>query len=415
MYSVDADEFGSPSIDALYVWKYAVDWTNSANTTWTGPSTMTTAAYGLVSTGVPQQGTTVKLDSVYGRLMYPAMYRNFGTYEAVYLCHVCEYSSRRAMRWYEVRIASGTSSIYQQGTYSPDTNHRWMGSIGADENGNIAMGYSVSSSTMYPSIRYAGRLATDTLGALSQGEATMIAGSGYQSSYTRWGDYTSMTIDPDDDQTFWYTNEYYSSSGTNWQTRMGSFKYDTATTPPDAPSGLTATSTVCTSVTLTWTDNADDESQFNIERSPDGTTYTQIGTVSANVTTYSDTTVAAQTTYYYRVRAYNSAGYSSYSNVASVTTPQCTGSAPAAPTLLTPTRGQTYLTYKWTDNATTETGYRVYRGTTSTNLTLRATLAANTTQYTDSGLSRRTRYYYKICAYNSYGEGCSAVSSATTK
>ncbi|MCP5045814.1 MAG: hypothetical protein GY940_01480, partial [bacterium] len=199
MYAMDANEFGAPSIDALYVWKLAVDWNTPANTTWTGHSTMTAAAFGLTASGVPQSGTSVQLDSLFGRLMNPAMYRNFGTHESVYLCHVADSGGKRVMRWYEVRINGGNSSIYQQGTYDPDSNHRWMGSVGGDKNGNIAMGYSVSSSSMKPAIRYAGRLSTDPVGQLSQGEATMTAGTGHQTTYTRWGDYSAITIDPDDD------------------------------------------------------------------------------------------------------------------------------------------------------------------------------------------------------------------------
>ncbi|MDQ1349988.1 MAG: hypothetical protein QG657_289 [Acidobacteriota bacterium] len=224
MYALDASEYGAGHSDAIKVWKYAVNWTTPSSTTWTGPSSMATAAFGLVSTGVAQSGTSIALDSLYGRLMYSAIYRKFTSNESVYLCHVAESGSNRAMRWYEIRIASGTSSIYQQGTYSPDTKHRWMGSIAADKNGNIAMGYSVSSSSMYPAIRYCGRLATDTLGIMGRGEATLIAGSGSQTTYNRWGDYSMLSIDPADDETFWYTTEYLTSTGTVWRTRFGAFK-----------------------------------------------------------------------------------------------------------------------------------------------------------------------------------------------
>ncbi len=231
MFSQDADEFGSPSTDALKVWKYAVDWATPANTTWTGPTSMAVTAYDLTGTGIPQSGSSISLDSLAGRLMYSAVYRKFSTYEAVYLTHTVDYSSRRAVRWYEVRISGGTTSIYQQGTYSPDATHRWMSSICADKYGNIALGYSVGASTMFPGIRYAGRLTTDTLGTMGQGEQTLIAGTGSQTSYTRWGDYSMLSIDPVDDETFWYTTEYYSTTGTNWLTRIGSFKI-TSGTPP---------------------------------------------------------------------------------------------------------------------------------------------------------------------------------------
>jgi hypothetical protein len=204
MYALDADEYGGQSIDAIYAWKLTVDWNNSANTTWVGPYTMTTAAFGLTGSGIPQPDTTWTLDSLYGRLMNPAIYRNFGGYEAVYLNHVCEYDSTRKTRWYEVRINSGTSSIYQQGTYAPDTDHRWMGSIAADKYGNIALGYSAASGTLYPSIRYAGRFSSDPLNLLAQGEASMEEGTGSQTQISRWGDYSCMSIDPTDDETFWY-------------------------------------------------------------------------------------------------------------------------------------------------------------------------------------------------------------------
>jgi hypothetical protein len=128
------------------------------------------------------------------------------------------------MRWYEIRISGGNSSIYQQGTYSPDATHRWMGSVCADKNGSIALAYSASSTSINPAIRYAGRLSTDALGTMGQGEKTLHAGTGSQTSYSRWGDYSHLTIDPADDETFWYTTEYYASNGTNWQTRIGSFK-----------------------------------------------------------------------------------------------------------------------------------------------------------------------------------------------
>jgi hypothetical protein len=416
MYAMDADEYGSPSIDAIYVWKYDVDWTTPANTTWTGHWTMTTAPFGLTSNKIPQPGGGAQLDSLYGRLMYPANYRKFGTYEAVYVCHVCEYNSTRQMRWYEIRINSGTSSIYQQGTYAPDSDNRWMGAIAADKNGNIAMGYSVASRDLKPSIRYCGRLATDPLGQMSQGEASIVEGTGVQRTYSRWGDYSSMFVDKDDDETFWYTQEYYTSRGTNWQTRIAAFKFDgTPPPPPAAPTGLSASASACNQIDLSWTDNADNEDGFSIERSPDGSSFSEIDTVGANVTTYNDTTVSELTTYYYQVRAYNSGGNSDYSNTDNATTPECSGTAPAAPTITKTRGGRTDVTIDWADNADNEDGYRVYRGTSPGSLTLVATLPANTVKYKDTGLQRLTTYYYQVCAYNAYGESCTAEFSVTTR
>jgi hypothetical protein len=228
MFSFDANEWGGVPTDRLYMWSYAVDWDNAANTTWTGPVYAETAPFVLSSSGVPQQGSAWPLDSIAGRLMYPANYRNFGTHESVYLCHTVSVDGLQSTRWYETRVDAGSLAIHQQGTFAPDTHHRWMGSVAADRHGAVAIGYSVSSSDMYPSIRYAGRLTLDPLNELTRGERSGVEGTGSQSSFflTRWGDYSTMSIDPVDDETFWYTQEYYITTGTNWQTRIISFRLD---------------------------------------------------------------------------------------------------------------------------------------------------------------------------------------------
>ncbi len=235
LYAMDADEYGDPSTDTLYAWKYSVDWENAHNSTWTGPIAVEgVAPFGLTPKGVPQPDTADTLDSLYGRLMYPANYINFGTHASVYLCHLVEVNDKRAMRWYEIRILDGNSSLHQQGTYSPDAHHRWMGSICGDKNGNIAMGYSISSAAIYPSIRCCGRVSTDMLGTMGQGEVTMAAGTGSQINYTRWGDYSHLTLDPEDNETLWYTQEYYTAAGSDWQTRINAIKLGGGPAPSTA-------------------------------------------------------------------------------------------------------------------------------------------------------------------------------------
>jgi hypothetical protein len=132
------------------------------------------------------------------------------------------------VRWYEIRRTNGQFSLYQQGTYAPnDGVHRWMGSIAMDKNGNMALGYSVSNATtVFPGIRYTGRLNGDALGEMTLGEGVIINGSGSQlTTGSRWGDYTSMNIDPTDNCTFWYVNQYYQITElAAFQTRIGSFK-----------------------------------------------------------------------------------------------------------------------------------------------------------------------------------------------
>ncbi|MCP4155690.1 MAG: hypothetical protein GY757_48645 [bacterium] len=313
MYAMDADEYGAPSTDALYVWEYSVDWDTPANTTWTGPTTHSVSAFGLTGSGIPQQGTSTTLDSIYGRLMFPASYRKFAGYEATYLCHVCEYNGARVTRWYELRIdGSGNHTIHQEGTYAPDTNHRWMASIAADKDGNIALGYSISSDSMYPSIRYSGRLATDPLGELSLGEASIQEGTGYQSGFSRWGDYSTMSIDPSDDETFWYTQEYYAANGSDWQTRVGAFKLTGTDIEAPVISDVAYESLGMDHVTITWSTNeaADSEVQYGLT-----TAYGSSETVSGYVMGHSIdlTSLAPDTTYHYKVISSDSSGNTSES------------------------------------------------------------------------------------------------------
>jgi hypothetical protein len=185
--------------------------------------------------------------------------------------------------------------------------------------------------------------------------------------------------------------------------------------PPAAPTGLTANASACDQIDLSWTDNADNENGFTIERSTNGTTFSVLDTVGANVTNYSDTSVAENTTYWYRVKAYNGAGDSAYSNVASDTTPSCPVVPPAAPSNLSGKGLPGRVQLSWNDNSNNEDGFRIYRGTTSSNLVLIATVGANVTSYEDTGVARKTTYYYKVCAYNTYGENCSAVISVKAK
>ena len=236
---VDDSTWIGPS-DAMRIWKFHVDWANPSNTTFgvngQPNAVLNTAAWTPLCTStracIPQPGTSVKLDAIGDRLMYRLAYRNFGDHEALVVNHTVDAGSGLAgVRWYEVRDPGGSPTIYQQGTYAPDSHHRWMGSVAMDAQGNLALGYSVSSSSVYPSVRYAGRLANDPLGTLPQAETSLVVGSGYQTSgYNRWGDYSMMGIDPVDDCTFWYTQEYLASSGyAPWVTRIGSFRFPSCT------------------------------------------------------------------------------------------------------------------------------------------------------------------------------------------
>jgi hypothetical protein len=176
---------------------------------------------------VPQPSTQQKLDALGDRLMYRLSYRNLGSRQSLVVNHSVASGGVTNIRWYEFDATGDVVTTRQQSTYAPgDGQYRWMGSAGMDKQGNIAVGYSVSGSTTRPSIRFAGRDVNDPLNTLSL-EDSMQEGTGSQlNSLARWGDYSSMSIDPVDDCTFWYTSEFLKASGTfNWSTRIGSFKF----------------------------------------------------------------------------------------------------------------------------------------------------------------------------------------------
>ncbi len=224
--------FGS---NALNLWKFHVDWTTPANSNIGTRISLPVNAFSTACSGgacITQPSTSQKLDSLADRLMYRLAYRNFGTYGALVVNHAINVGTNRktnhsGVRWYEIRVnSSGTPSVFQQGTFSPDSNHRWMGSAAMDKLGNIGIGYSLSGSSVRPSVFFTGRNASDTLGTL-QTETSLLSGIGSQlSNLSRWGDYSSLTPDPTDDCTLWYTTEYLKTSGTfNWSTWIGKVKF----------------------------------------------------------------------------------------------------------------------------------------------------------------------------------------------
>ncbi len=192
--------FDDTAYNGLNLWKFHVDWTNSANSTLTGPTKITTAAFSPACGGgtcIPQPSTTQQLDSLADRLMFRLAYRNFGSYESLVVNHsVTVGSTASGVRWYEVRSPGGTPTLFQSGTFSPDATARWMGSIAQDQQGNMLLGYSASSSSVRPGIRYTGRLVSDAPGTM-QAENTLTTGVGSQTgSLSRWGDYSAMTDRP---------------------------------------------------------------------------------------------------------------------------------------------------------------------------------------------------------------------------
>jgi hypothetical protein len=235
-------QFGNP----LKLYKFSVNWSTPSATTWTNSASLSVAGFTQLCTTtrscVPQPGTSSGLDGIGDRLMNRVVYRNMGTYETLLVNHTVSVGTSKnatqaAVRWYEVRNPEGAATLFQQGTFAPDSTSRWMGSVAMDKQGNIALGYSASSSSVYPTIRFTGHLAGDAAGQMTQGEGTLLAGisTGAQArTGNRWGDYSDMTVDPSNDCTFWYTTEYYPPgvSQFNWKTRIGSFTLGTCTSLP---------------------------------------------------------------------------------------------------------------------------------------------------------------------------------------
>jgi hypothetical protein len=229
------------TFDALNIWELNVQWNARPDASLALAAQLPVAEFdsnypcGPTRGCLPQPGITdpdqyLDILSYRQRPTQRLAYRSSKDYETMVTSQSVEALPGVAgMRWYEIRSVNGAYSVYQQGTYAPgDGVHRWMGSIAQDKNGNTALGYSVvNATTVFPGIRYTGRLAADPLGQMTLGEGVIRNGSGVQTTTnSRWGDYTSMNVDPVDDCTFWYVNEYYRNSSNNgWQTRIGSFAF----------------------------------------------------------------------------------------------------------------------------------------------------------------------------------------------
>ncbi len=215
--------------NSLNVWRMTPNYT-AGTVTVTGPTNIPVASFTRACSGgacIPQLGSSIQLDSLGDRVMFRLSYRNFGSFASLLVNHSVTAGSSTGVRWYELHDTGSGPAVFQQGTYAPDSTFRWMGSIAQDKQGNIAAGYSASSSAIHPAIRFASRAPGDPAGQLSQ-ETSLLAGPGSQTGHNRWGDYTSMSLDPSDDCTFYYANEYLGSTGDFiWSSHVGSFKLGT--------------------------------------------------------------------------------------------------------------------------------------------------------------------------------------------
>jgi len=372
-----------PGSGAYKVYHFHVDFGTPSNSTFTLFANPAAAGFTLLCSTtrncVPQSSTTSRLDAIGDRFMFRLAYRNFGDHEAVVTNYTVSSGGVAGIRWIELRnVTNGPVTVFQQSTYQPDTTWRWMGSAAMDGSGNLAVGFSASSSSIVPALRYAGRLVGDPANTLAQGEAVLFAGQGSQTGTSnRWGDYSDLTVDPVDDCTFWYTSEYYPTGVTqfNWRTRIGSFKF------ASCGGGPTPTPTNTPTATQTPT--------FTPTNTPTNTPiFTPTNTPTATQTpTFTPTNTPTPTP----------------------TNTQTGITVPSAPRNLTaaPARGKG-VQLSWSppssNGGSPITGYNIYRGTVSGGETL-LTSVGNVTSFKDASTTRGQTYYYLVKAVNAIGEG----------
>jgi len=319
--TINDDAIGGGS-DQLWIYELTVNWNNTASSTFNRVQQIDVdpfdSNFGNTWDNITQPGTNQKLDAIPQVIMHVPQYRNFGSYQTIVCCHTVDVdnTNHAGVRWYELRKTTGAWSIRQQGTYAPDEHSRWMGSIMLNVNNKIALGYSVSSSTVYPSIRYTGQSA----GAYAAGngimdipEDTIQTGAHSQTGYNRWGDYSLMCVDPVDNETFWFTSEYIGSGGTR-RTKFASFHFGNTPTVITLP----ATSITGTAATINGSVNPNGlETIYHFEWG----TSTSYGNSTTAFSAGSDTSVVSISaditglttgvTYHYKAVATNADGTTS--------------------------------------------------------------------------------------------------------
>ena len=250
LLAVDSPASGGVTLTQVKGWLYHIDFGTPSNSTLGmganhSPNALITVngfvdAFTTTTDLVPQQGTTVKLDTLGDKIMTEVAYQNLSGTESLWADQtiILNYpSGPTAIRWYQFDVTGGAfpATPVQQQDWS-NTNDglwRWMPSIAVDQNGNTVIGYSTSNTTIVPSIRYAGRLESDPPGNLAQGEAVMFAGVSAQTSGSRWGDYTRTDVDPSDGMTFFHINQYAQNG--DWHTRIGKFNFVGGPSPTPSP------------------------------------------------------------------------------------------------------------------------------------------------------------------------------------
>jgi hypothetical protein len=413
--------------DALLLWKYEVDYDTPANSTFSLTDTIPISSFDTIfpcSSGrncIPQKDTTNEIDiqSYRQRPLHRLAYRNFGTHESLVTNQSVEAAPGIAgVRWWEIRNPSTTPVLHQEGTFAPgvtDNIHRWMGSIAMDSNGNIGLAYSASSDEIYPSIRYTGRINSDSLGLMTLGEGSIVEGTGSQTSSQRWGDYTSLTVDPTDDCTFWHVNEYYeTTSGNGWELRAGAFKFDECGSPGFYLRATSSTEEICTSADATYEITVGSIANFS---SP--TTLSLSGVPNQAITTYSLNPVPTQPSST-SITISNSKTFTAGSYPLILTgmaqgtedksiqlTLNVYDNIPMAPQLVSPLNASenndVMPSLNWTGDQSIEYTVEISTDENFNNIIFTGT-TPGTTLVPNMSLTSNTEYYWRVKANNSCGE-----------
>ncbi|MCB0207358.1 MAG: hypothetical protein KDH89_21255, partial [Anaerolineae bacterium] len=411
--------------DALNLWKFDADFGNPPASSFVLSNVLPIAPYDTqfpCSPGsrscIPQPDTSNKLDalSYRQRPMFRLAYRNYGSHESLVTNQTVEAATGMAgVRWWEVRSPDSSPVVYQEGTYASgvaDGIHRWMGSIAMDGAGNMALGYSASDATStYPSVWYTGRLSGDPLGTMPQGEGSIIDGTGSQTGSQRWGDYTAMTVDPVDDCTFWYVNEWVpTTSSVGWQLRIGAFKFDECGSPDFTLSSSPASQDICVGTDADYTINVGQVSGYT-----DPVTLSASGNPAGTTTAFSTNPVVPPGSSTLTIGSTGGAAPGSYDidvvGMAPTSTHTTTvglnvfAAAPAAPALTSPANNAVNVpvapTYTWSDTGASSYTIEVATDTAFTNIVDSATVSG--TSYDGVALNTSTTYYWRVGAGNACG------------
>jgi hypothetical protein len=431
-----------PAHDFIELFTMHADFTTPANTTLTGPIRIQESEFDSnfnVPSGfgaIHQPGTTQLLDPLLEVTMFPFHYRNFGDHESLVGTHVTQLpagGNLAGVRWFELRRSNAVDpwTLYQEGTYAPaDAGgqiSRWMGAIGMDSSGNIALGYSVARATpaVYPGLRYVGRESTDTLGVMTTAETSLVEGGSSQTNFDRWGDYFQMASDPVDGCTFWFTGMYEPAGG-NWSTRIGSFRFDSCgTTSTFTLAGDNLTQSVCAAssspTALTpITINVNALNGFNtpvamsLVSPPAGfagsfspTPVTPPGTTTASLTATNAATPGDNTMTLRGSAASTNRDLALHVNIATQAPPAAVLQAPAN----NATNVSTQPTFTWTTSAQAES-YLIEIATDSafTQIILSQTLASGVTTYQPTAaLPNSTPIYWRVSATNICGNAAAGT------